>query len=77
MDGDLRTLPELTVTGAPREGRGRAAAALGVAVLGSLLGRGYALSLHVPLLVATAGYLVAIALAWTTIRAGRERRVTS
>ena len=42
--------------------------ALGVAVLGSL---------HVPLLVATAGYLVAIALAWTTIRAGRERRVTS
>jgi MFS family permease len=128
MDGDLRTLPEPTVTGAPREGRGRAAAALisvclgffviqldvtivnvalpaiqgeiggslaglqwvvdaytlalsggalGVAVLGSLLGRGYALSLHVPLLVATAGYLVAIALAWTTIRAGRERRVTS
>jgi DHA2 family methylenomycin A resistance protein-like MFS transporter len=51
--------------------------ALGVAVLGSLLGRGHALSLHVPLLVATAGYLVAIALAWTTIRAGRERRVTS
>jgi len=42
--------------------------ALGVAVLGSLLGRGHALSLHVPLLVATAGYLVAIALAWTTIR---------
>ena len=42
--------------------------ALGVAVLGSLLGRGQALSLHVPLLVATAGYLVAIALAWTTIR---------
>ena len=51
--------------------------ALGVAVLGSLLGRGHALSLHVPLLVATVGYLVAIALAWTTIRAGRERRVTS
>jgi DHA2 family methylenomycin A resistance protein-like MFS transporter len=51
--------------------------ALGVAVLGSLLGRGHALSLHVPLLVATAGYLVAIALAWTTIRAGRERRVPS
>jgi DHA2 family methylenomycin A resistance protein-like MFS transporter len=42
--------------------------ALGVAVLGSLLGRGHALSLHVPLLVATAGYLVAIALAWRTIR---------
>ena len=42
--------------------------ALGVAVLGSLLGRGHTLSLHVPLLVATAGYLVAIALAWTTIR---------
>ena len=42
--------------------------ALGVAVLGSLLGRGHALSLHVPLLVATAGYLVAIVLAWTTIR---------
>jgi DHA2 family methylenomycin A resistance protein-like MFS transporter len=42
--------------------------ALGVAVLGSLLGRGHALSLHVPLLVATVGYLVAIALAWTTIR---------
>jgi len=51
--------------------------ALGVAVLGSLLGRGHALSLHVPLLVATAGYLVAIALAWTTIRGGRERRVRS
>jgi len=51
--------------------------ALGVAVLGSLLGRGHALSLQVPLLVATAGYLVAIALAWTTIRGGRERRVTS
>ena len=40
--------------------------ALGVAVLGSLLG--HAPSLHVPLLVATAGYLVAIALAWTTLR---------
>ena len=39
-----------------------------MAVLGSLLDRGHALSLHVPLLVATAGYLVAIALAWTTIR---------
>ena len=31
----------------------------------------------VPLLVATAGYLVAIVLAWTTIRGGRERRVRS
>jgi len=46
--------------------------ALGVAVLGSLLER--VPSLHVPLLVATAGYLVAIALAWTTIRGTRERR---
>jgi hypothetical protein len=97
MDRNLCTLPEPTVTGSPRERRGRAAAALisvclgffviqldvtivnvalpaiqsgalGVAVLGSLLGRGQALSLHVPLLVATAGYLVAIVLAWTTIR---------
>jgi len=42
--------------------------ALGVAVLGSLLGHGPELSLHVPLLVATAGYLVAIALALGTIR---------
>ena len=51
--------------------------ALGVAVLGSLLGHGHALSLHVPLLVATAGYLVAIALAWTTIRAaGNAARMT-
>jgi hypothetical protein len=32
------------------------------------LGRGHALSLHVPLLVATAGYLIAIGLAWTTLR---------
>jgi hypothetical protein len=37
-------------------------------VLGSLLGRGHELSLHVPLLVATAGYLIAIGLAWTTLR---------
>jgi hypothetical protein len=29
---------------------------------------GYALSLRVPLLLATAGYLVAIALAWITLR---------
>jgi len=42
--------------------------ALGVAVLGSLLGSGPALSLHVPLAVAAAGYLIALALAWTTIR---------
>jgi len=42
--------------------------ALGVAVLGSLLGHGSELSLRVPLLVATAGYLVAIALALGTIR---------
>jgi DHA2 family methylenomycin A resistance protein-like MFS transporter len=42
--------------------------ALGVAVLGSLLGHGHSLSLHVPLLVATAGYLVAIALALGLIR---------
>jgi MFS transporter, DHA2 family, methylenomycin A resistance protein len=42
--------------------------ALGVAVLGSLLGHGHALSLRVPLLVATAGYLIAVALAWLTIR---------
>ena len=42
--------------------------ALGVAVLGALLGHRSELSLHVPLLVATAGYLVAIALALGTIR---------
>jgi MFS transporter, DHA2 family, methylenomycin A resistance protein len=46
----------------------QAGGALGVAVLGSLLGHGPALSLRVPLLVATSGYLVAIALAWVTIR---------
>jgi len=40
--------------------------ALGVAVLGSLLG--HATSLRVPLLVATAGYLVAIALACVAVR---------
>jgi len=45
---------------------------LGVAVLGSLLGR--ALSLRGPLLVATAGYLIAIVLAWTIIRDDREPR---
>jgi hypothetical protein len=35
--------------------------------LGSLLGRGPALSLRVPLLVAAVGFLIAIALAWVTI----------
>jgi len=44
----------------------QAGGALGVAVLGSLLG--HALGLRVPLLVATAGYLVAIALAWVTVK---------
>jgi len=47
--------------------------ALGVALLGALLGGagsspGRAPSLHVPLAVAAAGYLVALALAWITIR---------
>jgi DHA2 family methylenomycin A resistance protein-like MFS transporter len=42
--------------------------ALGVALLGSLLGSGRALRLHVPLAVAVGGYLVALALAWTAIR---------
>jgi len=42
--------------------------ALGVALLGSLLGSGPALSLHVPLAVAAGGYLVALALAWIAIR---------
>jgi hypothetical protein len=37
-----------------------------VALLGSLLGSGRALSLHVPL--AAAGCLVALALAWIAIR---------
>jgi DHA2 family methylenomycin A resistance protein-like MFS transporter len=56
----------------------QAGGALGVALLGSLLGgagtggtgggHGAALSLRVPLLVATAGYLIATALAWVTIR---------
>ena len=51
--------------------------ALGVAVLGSLLGGpGHALSLHVPLLAATAGYLVAVAVAWTTIRDSARRRAS-
>ncbi|HEV2254095.1 MAG TPA: hypothetical protein VGS06_12950, partial [Streptosporangiaceae bacterium] len=42
--------------------------ALGVALLGSLLGSGRALNLHVPLAVAAGGYLVALALAWIAIR---------
>jgi DHA2 family methylenomycin A resistance protein-like MFS transporter len=56
--------------------------ALGVAVLGSLLGRGSlpgghsgsagALNLHVPLAAATAGYLIAVALAWFAIRGKTE-----
>ena len=44
----------------------QAGGALGVAVLGSLLG--HSLSLHVPLPVATAGYLVAIALVCVVLR---------
>jgi MFS transporter, DHA2 family, methylenomycin A resistance protein len=46
--------------------------ALGVALLGSLLGSGaaagHALNLHVPLAVATAGYLIAAAVTWFAIR---------
>jgi DHA2 family methylenomycin A resistance protein-like MFS transporter len=44
--------------------------ALGVAVLGALLtqGPGHALSLHLPLAVSAGGYLLAVALAWITIR---------
>jgi MFS transporter, DHA2 family, methylenomycin A resistance protein len=45
----------------------QAGGALGVALLGSLLGHGQAMSLHVPLAVATAGYLIAVALAWAAI----------
>ena len=61
------------VLNTPRQSGGAlGVAVLGVAVLGSLLG--HASGLHVPLLVATAGHLVAIALAWTTIRGTRERR---
>jgi MFS transporter, DHA2 family, methylenomycin A resistance protein len=48
--------------------------ALGVALLGSLLG--YPPRLHVPLLVATAGYLVAIAVAWITVRGPGRRHGT-
>jgi DHA2 family methylenomycin A resistance protein-like MFS transporter len=43
--------------------------ALGVAVLGALLAHnGSGLSLHLPLAVSAAGYLIAVILAWTTIR---------
>jgi MFS family permease len=45
--------------------------ALGVAVLGSLLGG--APDLHVPLLVASFGYLIAVVLAWTTVRGASHR----
>ena len=45
----------------------QAGGALGVAVLGSLLGRSTHPSLHLPLAVAAAGYLLAIALAIVTI----------
>jgi MFS transporter, DHA2 family, methylenomycin A resistance protein len=48
--------------------------ALGVAVLGSLLGS--APDLHVPLLVASFGYLIAVVLAWTTIRGARPGRAS-
>lgn len=54
--------------------------ALGVAVLGSLLssgtGSGHALNLHVPLAVVAAGYLIAVALAWTAIQ-GTSRQSRS
>jgi len=46
----------------------QAGGALGVALLGSLLGSGRALSLHIPLAAAASSYLVALALAWITIR---------
>ena len=60
MESDLRDLP--------RSRPADTSTALGVAVLGSLLGQGHALSLHVPLLVATAGYLIAVALVCVVIR---------
>ena len=41
---------------------------LGVALLGSLLGSGHTLNLHLPLAFAAGGYLVALALAWLGIR---------
>jgi DHA2 family methylenomycin A resistance protein-like MFS transporter len=63
----------------------QAGGALGVAVLGSLLGSaalpggrsGHALNLHVPLAVATAGYLIAVALAWFTIRGKGQQSAVS
>jgi MFS transporter, DHA2 family, methylenomycin A resistance protein len=42
--------------------------ALGVAVLGVLLGSGHTLNLRLPLAVAAGGYLIALGLAWITIR---------
>ena len=42
--------------------------ALGVALLGSLLGSGHTLNLRLPLAFAAGGYLVALALAWMAIR---------
>jgi len=46
--------------------------ALGVALLGSMLASpGHGLSLHAPLTVAAAGYLIAVALAWITVRPSR------
>jgi hypothetical protein len=46
----------------------QAGGALGVALLGALLaggsGGGHALSLHTPLVVAAAGYVIAVGLAW-------------
>ena len=62
-----RSYPSAWASGVLNAAR-QSGGALGVAVLGSLLGRGHTLSLHVPLLVATAGYLVAIALASVTVR---------
>jgi len=52
--------------------------ALGVALLGSLLARsgpgGHAMSLHVPLAAAAAGYVLAAALAGAAIRQGRPQQ---
>jgi DHA2 family methylenomycin A resistance protein-like MFS transporter len=63
----------------------QAGGALGVAVLGSLLGSGalpggrsgHALNLHVPLTVATAGYLLAAAVAWFAIRGKGQQSAVS
>jgi hypothetical protein len=79
MDSDLRDLPRSHPAGAPPAtspaGRGRAAAAALISVcLGFFVIQpdvtivNVALGLSVPLLLATVGYLVAIALAWTTLR---------